>query len=267
MYKVLTIAGSDSSGGAGLQADLKTFQEQGVYGMSAITTIVSMDPDNQWAHQVFPQNIETIKAQLKTIIQGIGVDALKTGMLGSIEIIDLVKNIIEENNLTKIVIDPVMVCKGTNEPLTPEINEYLRDKLLPKALITTPNIFEAEQLSGIKSIQNIEDMKKAASIIKNTGCQYVLIKGGDKIGKEKAVDLLYDGNSYELLESEKINTSYTHGAGCTYSAAITAEIAKGKEVKEAVSIAKKFIFAAITNGFPLNQYIGPVNHFAYKKEN
>lgn len=266
MNKALTIAGSDSSGGAGIQADLKTFQERGVYGMCAITSIVAMDPHHQWAHHVFPQPLESVKAQLETIIQGIGVDTLKTGMLGSIEIIELIAAIIDKYQLKNIVIDPVMVCKGSNEALQPENNLCLRDKLLPKAYIVTPNLFEASQLSGMAHIQSVDDMKEAAIRIKDLGAQYVLIKGGAKLDCKQAIDLLYDGHEYEQLESEKINTPYIHGAGCTYSAAITAELAKGKQIHEAIYTAKKFITAAIQKGFPLNQYVGPVNHAAYRNQ-
>jgi pyridoxine kinase len=264
MYKTLTIAGSDSSGGAGLQADLKTFQELGVYGMTAITTIVAMDPHNNWAHNVFPQPIETLEASLETIITGIGVDALKTGMLGSIEIIELTARKIEAHGLKNVVIDPVMVCKGADEALHPETNESLRDVLVPKALVVTPNLFEASQLSGLPPIKTVEQMKEAAVKIHSLGAKYVLIKGGGKLEHEKAIDLLYDGEIFDILESERISTTYTHGAGCTYSAAITAELAKGKPVKEAIQTAKAFITEAIRHSFPLNEYVGPTNHAAYR---
>ena len=264
LNKALTIAGSDTSGGAGMQADLKTFQELGVYGMTALTTIVTMDPHNGWAHNVFPIPASTLKPQLETTIEGVGVDALKTGMLGSVEIIELVAETIEKHNLQNVVIDPVMVCKGADEALHPETNDCLRDKLVPKALIVTPNLFEAYQLSGVK-INSLEDMKQAAEKIHALGAKYVLIKGGSKLGTDKAIDLLYDGETFDILESEKIETTYTHGAGCTYAAAITAELAKGKPVKEAVQVAKEFITAAILHSFKLNEYVGPTHHGAYRR--
>ncbi|GBF34439.1 hydroxymethylpyrimidine phosphate kinase ThiD [Desulfocucumis palustris] len=265
IYKALTIAGSDSSGGAGIQADLKTFQERGVYGMTAITTIVAMDPHHNWAHNVFPQSVEIVEAQMETVLCGIGVDALKTGMLGSTGIIELVAKKIDQYQLKTIVVDPVMVCKGADEALHPETNESLRDLLVSRALVVTPNLFEAAQLSGLAPIKTIEQMKEAAAKIKSLGAQYVLIKGGAKLEHDKAVDILYDGNSFEFLESDRIDTTYTHGAGCTYSAAITAELAKGKTVKEALQTAKAFITEAIRNSFPLNKYVGPTNHAAYGK--
>jgi pyridoxine kinase len=264
MKKVLTIAGSDSSGGAGIQADLKTFQELGVYGMTALTTIVTMDPQNHWHHNVFPIAIETLEAQLETILS-VGIDAMKTGMLGSVEIIELAAKVIDENKLDKVVIDPVMVCKGEDEVLHPETAEALREVLVPRATVVTPNLFEAWQLAKTGPIITIDDMKEAAAKIHELGAKYVLIKGGSKLQHEKAVDLLYDGKEYRLLESEKIDTTYTHGAGCTYSSAITAELAKGKTVLEAVEVAKDFITEAIRHGFKLNQYVGPTMHGAYRK--
>jgi pyridoxine kinase len=264
LNKALTIAGSDSSGGAGIQADLKTFQELGVYGMTALTTIVSMDPNNHWAHNVFTVPIETVEAQLETILTGIGVNAIKTGMLGSVEIIELAAKKIDEHQLKNVVIDPVMVCKGTDEVLHPETAVALRDVLVPRATVVTPNLFEAAQLSGIKPIRTLDDMKEAAVKIHSLGAKYVLIKGGGKLEHEKAIDVLYDGENFDILEGERILTTYTHGAGCTYSAAITAELAKGKEVKEAIRTAKEFITEAIRHSFPLNQYVGPTHHGAYR---
>lgn len=265
MNKALTIAGSDSSGGAGIQADLKTFQEQGVYGMTALTTIVAQDPHNNWFHNVFPIAVDTVEAQLETIICGIGVDALKTGMLGSIDIIELVSSKIDKYKLDKVVVDPVMVCKGADEALHPETNNSLREMLVPRSFIITPNLFEASQLSGFGPIKSIDGMKEAAVKIHSLGARYVLIKGGGKLVSEsRAVDLLYDGHAFDILESEKISTTYTHGAGCTYSAAITAELAKGKEIKEAVYTAKAFITEAIRHGFALNSFVGPTNHGAYR---
>ncbi|MFD0871925.1 Pyridoxine kinase [Chlamydia abortus] len=265
MKKALTIAGSDSSGGAGIQADLKTFQELGVYGMTALTTIVAQDPHNNWFHNVFPISADVLEAQLETIICGIGVDAAKTGMLGSIEIIEMAASKIEKYQLTNVVVDPVMVCKGADEALHPETNNSLRDVLVPKALVVTPNLFEASQLSGYGPIKSVEQMKEAAVKIHSLGAKYVLIKGGGKLVSEtRAIDLLYDGETFEILESEKISTTYTHGAGCTYSSAITAELAKGKSVREAIHTAKKFITAAIRHSFALNSYVGPTNHGAYR---
>lgn len=267
MNKVLTIAGSDTSGGAGIQADLKTFQELGVYGMTALTTIVTMDPENGWSHNVFPQETSTVAKQLDTIVKGVGVQALKTGMLGSVEIIELAAKVIDEHALKNVVIDPVMVCKGEDEVLHPETAVSLHDVLVPRATVVTPNLFEAGQLSGLGAIKTIDEMKEAAKKIHELGAQFVLVKGGSKLNHDKAVDVLYDGQTFELLESELIQTTFTHGAGCTYSAAITAQLAKGNDVKSAIYTAKEFITEAIRHSFPLNQYVGPTNHSAYRRKN
>lgn len=264
MKKVLTIAGSDTSGGAGIQADLKTFQELGVYGMTALTTIVTMDPKNNWNHNVFPIALETLETQIETVLST-GIDAMKTGMLGSVEIIELAAKVIDENKLDRVVIDPVLVCKGEDEVLHPETAEALRTILVPRATVVTPNLFEAWQLAQTGPIKTVDDMKEAAVKIHELGAKYVLIKGGSKLQHEKAVDLLYDGKEFKLFESERIDTTYTHGAGCTYSSAITAELAKGKSVVEAVEVAKDFITAAISHGFKLNEYVGPTMHGAYRR--
>ncbi|MEH7353711.1 pyridoxine/pyridoxal/pyridoxamine kinase [Neobacillus drentensis] len=261
--KVMTIAGSDTSGGAGIQADLKTFQELGVYGMTALTTIVTMDPKD-WHHSVFPIALDTLKTQIDTVLS-VGIDAMKTGMLGTVEIIELAAKVIDENKLEQVVIDPVMVCKGEDEALHPETTDAMRELLLPRALVVTPNLFEAGQLAGTKTPHTVEEMKEAAVKIHEQGAKFVLIKGGSKLHtEEKAVDLLYDGKEFTLYESEKFDTTYTHGAGCTYSSAITAELAKGKSVYEAVEVAKDFITAAIQEGFRLNEFVGPTWHGAYR---
>lgn len=261
--KALTIAGSDTSGGAGMQADLKTFQELGVYGMTALTVIVAQNPRNNWSHDIYPLTIESLEAQLETVLAGIGVDALKTGMLGTMEMIALVARKIDQYKVKNVVIDPVMVCKGTDEVLNPETAVGIREQLAPRATVITPNVFEASQLSGIK-VATVEDMKAAAVKIHALGAQNVLVKGGAKLATKSAIDIFYDGREFVTLESPKINTSYTHGAGCTSSAAITAELAKGRPVREAVTEAKKFITMAIAHGFPLNSYVGPTYHAAHR---
>ena len=265
MKKALTFAGSDSSGGAGIQADIKTFQELGVYGMTALTVIVAMDPNNGWNHQVFPVDIDIIKAQLETIITGVGVDAMKTGMLPTAEIIELAAFIVKKHGIKNVVVDPVMVCKGAIEPLNPENTGCFKETLLPLATVVTPNLFEASQLSGMDAIETIEDMKEAARRIKDLGVGYVIIKGGKGLMSDKAIDVVFDGRTMELLESERIETDNVHGAGCTFSAAITAELAKGASIREAIGTAKIFITEAIRHSFKLNQYVGPTDHSAYRR--
>lgn len=264
IFKALTIAGSDTSGGAGMQADLKTFQELGVYGMTALTVIVAQNPHNNWSHDVYPLPLDALEAQLETVLCGIGIDALKTGMLASSDIIALVAKKIDQYQVKNVVIDPVMVCKGTDEVLHPESTVSLKELLVPRATVITPNIFEAEQLSGLRSIASVEDMKAAAIKIYALGPKYVLIKGGAKLGTPSAIDVLYDGRDFVILEAEKIDTKFTHGAGCTYSAAVTAGLAQGLPVLESVQKAKTFITQALKHGFPLNQYVGPTCQAAHR---
>lgn len=266
MKKVLTIAGSDTSGGAGLQADIKTFQELDVYGMSAITVLVAQNPKNEWAHDIFPISIDTIAAQIDTVLGGIGVDALKTGMLPSAEIIELVAHKIKEYGAKNIVIDPVMVCKGTDEVLNPDSALAIKKELIPLADVVTPNLFEASQLSGVKPIQSVEDIKEAAKAIYQLGAKGVFIKGGSKLGTANAIDVYYDEHGFEIMETPLIATTYTHGAGCTTAAAVTAGLAKGLTRLEAVRLAKDFVTQGITQGFPLNQYVGATRHSAYRNK-
>ncbi|MFJ9500248.1 pyridoxine/pyridoxal/pyridoxamine kinase [Brevibacillus centrosporus] len=265
MRKALTIAGSDTSGGAGQQADLKTFQELGVFGMTALTVIVAQDPHNGWHHDVFPIDVAVLEKQLETVLAGIGVDATKTGMLGTTELVELAARKIEQFQLKNVVVDPVMICKGADEALHPEIAISLREVLLPRSTVATPNLFEAGILSGLGALKSVEDMKEAAKRIHDFGTSYVVVKGGSKLQHGNAVDVYYDGQSVEVLESERFDTTFTHGAGCTYSAAICAELAKGNSVREAVNVAKDFITEAIRHSFALNQYVGPTNHGAYRR--
>ncbi|MBQ4901599.1 pyridoxine/pyridoxal/pyridoxamine kinase [Paenibacillus sp. Marseille-P2973] len=264
ILKTLTIAGSDSSGGAGIQADLKTFEEYGTYGLSALTTIVTMDPDRGWHHSVYPIDANLVAEQLKTVFAGGPVQAMKTGMLGSVPIIEVVENCIKQHNQQNVVIDPVMVCKGEDEVLNPESADAIRDLLLPLATVVTPNLFEAGVLSGLGRLSSVDDMKKAAKIIHERGAAYVVIKGGKALEGDKAIDLFYDGEEFEVLETEKIEPAHNHGAGCTFAAAVTGGLASGLTVKEAVVKAKKFVTAAIRSGYAFNEYVGPVFHGGYR---
>jgi pyridoxine kinase len=235
MVKIATIAGSDASGGAGLEADLKTFEEYGLYGMAAVTLIATMDPDNNWAHGVFPVDEKVLRAQLETVFKGVGVAAAKSGMLGTFYAVELTREYISAYKIRNYVLDPVMVCKGNDEALNPELNQSIVEKLLPLASVVTPNLFEAGQLSGIKDISSVEQMREAAKIILEKGAANVFIKGGAKLpNAAEAVDLLYDGEKFELIKKPLIETRWVHGAGCTLSAAIASGLARGLSVYEAV---------------------------------
>ncbi|EOH99821.1 phosphomethylpyrimidine kinase [Enterococcus haemoperoxidus ATCC BAA-382] len=263
--KVLTVAGSDSSGGAGIQADLKTFEEYGTFGFSALTSIVTMDPDEGWSHLVTPIDPELVDKQLKTIFAGGVLDAMKTGMLGTVEAIEITRHYIDKFAMENIVIDPVMACKGTSELLQPENVATMTRLLLPKATITTPNLVEAGILSGLGDLTSIDQMKEAAKKILDLGPKNVVIKGGHRLKSDKAIDLFYDGNDFTIFENELFRTDYNHGAGCTFAAAVTAGLAKGYSVADAVSLAKKFVAAAIKNGQKINPFLGHVWHGAYNQ--
>ncbi|MBP1906737.1 pyridoxine kinase [Paenibacillus turicensis] len=264
VLKTLTVAGSDSSGGAGIQADLKTFEEYGTYGFSALTTIVTMDPDQDWHHRVYPIDAALVAEQLKTILAGGPVAAMKTGMLGSVEIIQVVESMIKANDQQNVVIDPVMVCKGEDEVLNPDSADAIRDLLLPLATVVTPNLFEAGVLSGLGKLSTLDDMKQAAIKIHEIGAQNVVIKGGKALDGDHAIDLYYDGQEFTVFETQKIEPAHNHGAGCTFAAAITGGLANGLNVKEAVAKAKDFVTEAIASGYQFNEYVGPVFHAGYR---
>lgn len=254
----LTIAGNDASGGAGIAADLKTFAAYGTFGIATLTAIATMDPNENWRHHVTPIDMTVVRKQLQTATSGPRVDALKTGMLPTVPMIELIAKTIQEQKLTNIVIDPVMVCKGREEVLNPENAIALRDTLIPLATITTPNLFEASQLSGIGWIDDKEGMKSAARIIYEKGAKCVVVKGGKSLQGNMAVDLFYDGIDFIFLETPKIDSHTNHGAGCTFAAAVTAGLAQGMTPRESVLKAKKFVTSGIKNGFTYNQYVGPV---------
>ena len=263
LKKVLTIAGSDTSAGAGMQADLKTFQELDVYGMVALTSIVTMDKET-WSHDVTPIDMNVFEKQLETAIS-IGPDAIKTGMLGTQDIIKRAGDVFVESGADYFVVDPVMVCKGEDQVLNPGNTEAMIQYLLPKATVVTPNLFEAGQLSGLGKLTSIEDMKKAAQVIYDKGTPHVIIKGGKALAQDKSYDLYYDGQQFYQLTTDMFQQSYNHGAGCTFAAATTAYLANGKSPKEAIIAAKAFVASAIKNGWKMNDFVGPVDHGAYNR--
>lgn len=259
--KALTIAGSDSGGGAGIQADLKTFQELDVFGMSAITAITIQN--TLGVENVYPLPPEASAEQIRAVGSDLGVDALKTGMLFNAEIIKQVAEQISSFGWQNVVVDPVMIAKGGAELLLPEAIQAMKEHLLPLALIVTPNIPEAESLSGI-TIRTMEDRREAAKRIADYGSRSVVIKGGHGQG-EQIIDLLYDGSSFTGLGGRRIETKHTHGTGCTFSAAIAAGLAKGQTIEQAVEEARAFIQAAIEDTLELGQGHGPTNHWAYRR--
>jgi hydroxymethylpyrimidine kinase/phosphomethylpyrimidine kinase len=254
---VLTIAGSDSGGGAGIQADLKTFAALGVYGMSAITAITAQNTVEVRAVQ--DADLAIIGAQIDAVLQDIGVDAAKTGMLHTKEIIELVSDKIDEYGFP-VVVDPVMVAKSGAELLNPEARETLVRRLLPMAKVVTPNAMEAEAITGLK-VSTIEEGKAAAEAIACLGAEAVLVKGGH-IFDEDATDILYYKGGFRLLRGKRYEARDTHGTGCSLSAAITAELAKGRGIFDSVERAKRFVNVAILHGLRIGRGHGPLNHMA-----
>ena len=257
-YKVatLTIAGSDSSGGAGIQADLKTFSAIGTYGMSVITAITAQN-----THGVFlveDLSKEIIQKQIEVVFDDIPPKAVKIGMVSSPEIIKSIVESLDKYNPKYLVVDPVMISKSGYSLLKPEAKDTLIKYLIPKAYIITPNTLEAEEITGIK-INNVDDMKLVGQKILELGPEYVLMKGGHLDGD--AVDVLIGKDTFEIYKSERLDRKNTHGTGCTLSSAITANLALGFDIVKAVSNAKDYITNAIRHSFDIGNGVGPVHHF------
>jgi hydroxymethylpyrimidine kinase/phosphomethylpyrimidine kinase len=254
--RVLTVAGSDSGGGAGIQADLKTIALLGGYGMSAITALTAQNTGGvKGIHEV---PAEFVARQMDAVISDIGVDAMKTGMLRSPSIIQAVTRKIRQWKISRVVVDPVMVAKGGTRLLSPEAEDTLKKELIPLARIITPNIPEAEVLAGEK-IRGAKGMKEAARQIRRMGARNVFIKGGHLPGE--ALDIFFDGRNFLEYSGPRVPSPHTHGTGCTLSAVIALELARGRSPAEAVGKAKAFITSAIRFSFPLGKGIGPVNPY------
>ncbi|KLU65238.1 hydroxymethylpyrimidine/phosphomethylpyrimidine kinase [Desulfosporosinus acididurans] len=262
MKKALTIAGSDSSGGAGIQADLKTFSAHGIFGMSVITAVTAQNTQGVFAVQDISR--EMIAAQIKAIFEDIEVDGLKIGMVSQISSIEVIAESLKNYSPQNVVLDPVMVSKSGYHLLNPEAEETLIRKLLPLATVVTPNIPEAEVMTKM-SIRNLPQMEAAAKIIRQMGAKNVLLKGGHL--EDDSIDILYNGQGFEYYASKRIVTKNTHGTGCTLSSAITSNLALGYSLDEAVSRAKEYISAAIEHSLEIGKGVGPTHHFyeLYKK--
>jgi hydroxymethylpyrimidine/phosphomethylpyrimidine kinase len=255
--RALTIAGSDSGGGAGIQADLKTFTAFKVFGMSAITSITAQN--TLGVFEVFDLPPETVQRQIDVICEDIGVSAAKTGMLSNENIISAVAESIVKNKIEKLVVDPVMRAKSGDPLLKPTAEKALIEKILPLALLITPNIPEAEALSG-KRIKSIKDMREVAKCLMDYGPKNVLVKGGH-LDEKFAIDILYNGSEFYEFGADKIETKNTHGTGCTYSSAITSMLAWGKDLITSVDVAKRYVTEAIRQSFGIGKGHGPLNHF------
>lgn len=242
--KAMTIAGNEATGGAGLQVDLKTFHQLGVYGMGAVTCIVSFDPKNNWSHRFVPVDPQVIKDQIEAGISTWDVDTTKIGMLGTVPTIKAVREGLSMQEWKNVVLDPVLICKGQETGDAHDTDEALKTEILPLATVVTPNLFETEQLSGM-TVRTEEDLAKAAKKIGELGPKYVLAKGGMTLEGDEAVDLLWDGEKITRYASPKIGDERPTGAGCTLAAAITAELVKGADIYEAVRVAKELVTRGI----------------------
>ena len=253
--RALTIAGSDSGGGAGIQADLKTFLALGCHGMSAITALTAQNTVAVTGiHEVPP---EFVIQQIDAVATDIGVDAAKTGMLASSALVEAVAKGVESNGIERLVVDPVFVSKHRDRLLAEDVISALKERLLPLALVVTPNLYEAESLVG-GEVTDLDEMKEAARALHAMGPRSVLVKGGH-LKAERAVDVLFDGRDILELDGPRFDTDDTHGTGCALSAAIAARLAHGDDVIPAVQAAKEFVSGAIEHSIRIGKGFGPVN--------
>ena len=256
MKRAMTIAGSDSGGGAGIQADLKTFAALGVYGSSALTAITAQNTLGVTAVHELPPDM--VAAQIDAVMSDIGADAVKTGMLSNSGIIRTVAEKVGEHAIENLVVDPVMVAKGGDRLLQEEAVEALRGLLVPLAAVVTPNLPEASVLVG-RDVESLEDARRAARDILDMGARSVVVKGGHLQGD--AVDVFYDGRQMREIAAPRIPTTSTHGTGCTFASAIAAGLAQGMGTEDAVVRAKEYVTEAIHNAFPVGTGHGPLHHF------
>ena len=260
MNVALTIATSDSGGGAGIQADIKAMQANGVFAASVLVAVTAQNTREVADVFAFPPAI--IESQIDAVADDLAIGAAKTGMLFSSEIIEAVARKIKEWELAPLVVDPVMISKSGYTLLQDDAIATLKERLLPLATLATPNAHEAGRLAELE-VNTVEDAKEAARRIRAMGPQAVLVKGGHLEGAAEAVDVLYDGEAFETFTAERIQTPHTHGTGCTYASAIAANLAKGYGLAEAIGRAKRYVTEAIRHGLALGGGHGPTHHFYF----
>lgn len=263
MNVALTIAGSDSGGGAGIQADIKAMQAQGVFAASVITAVTAQN--TQAVLDAFELPPDLIARQIDAVYDDFTVGATKTGMLSSAAIIEIVAQKLRERQVSPVVVDPVMISKSGFPLLRDDAVETLRERLLPLAALVTPNAGEARRLTGIE-VDSEEGQQEAAAAIHAMGPGAVLVKGGHVDEAGDAVDVLYDGKRMRAFRAPRIATEHTHGTGCTYASAIAANLARGFSLKESVARAKRYVTEAIRHAPAIGQGHGPVNHFYFLKQ-
>ena len=262
MKIALTIAGSDSGGGAGIQADIKAMQANGVFAASVIAAVTAQN--TVAVTDAFDLPLPIIEAQIDAVFDDISISATKTGMLSSSEIIDLVARKVEERDARPFVVDPVMISKSGFRLLRDDAVDTLKRRLLPLATVVTPNAHEAQHLTGLE-IRSISDAKEAARAIHEMGPGSVLVKGGHIEQEGEAVDILFDGRQTYTFSAPRIKTKHTHGTGCTYASAIAANLARGFTLRESIARAKRYVTDAIRHGFAIGQGHGPTHHFYFLK--
>lgn len=255
--RVLTVAGSDSGGGAGIQADLKTYQELDVFGMSAITALTAQNTVG--VHGVFDVPPDFVTLQLDVVLGDIGADAVKTGMLSTAPIIEAVVKGLTAHNVSRLIVDPVCASKHGDPLLQPDAVDALRNRIAPLAEVLTPNLGEVTVLTGVE-VHSRADLPRAARAVKELGARWVLVKGGHLDEDDEAVDLLFDGSREIYLSGPRSSSTDTHGTGCTLASAIAAYRARGLDVEPAVRAAKAYVSGAIRSGLRLGRGIGPVDH-------
>ncbi len=256
--RILTIAGSDSGGGAGIQADIKTITALRGYAMSAITALTAQNTVG--VSGIYPVPADFVEKQVVAVLDDIGVDAVKTGMLAESSIVECVAGILHNYAVKKIVVDPVMIAKSGDSLLSEQAVQSVKTQLLPIAQVVTPNIPEAEALAGGKKITNVDDMREAARIIADTGPLWVVIKGGHLDEGVSPVNILYDGHDFYEYEYRRIETRDTHGTGCTFASAAATFLAHGLPVPNAVESAGKAVQVGIENALRLGRGHGPLSH-------
>jgi hydroxymethylpyrimidine/phosphomethylpyrimidine kinase len=257
MKVALTIAGSDSSGGAGIQADLKTFQALGVFGMSAITAVTVQNTRKVYAVQEMAPHI--VHDQIACLFDDIAIDAVKIGMVSSAALIDAIASALSAVACPPVVLDPVMISKSGYALLDKDARDALISRLFPLAEVVTPNIHEAEALIGA-TIENEQQMRRAAQHIADLGARKVVVKGGHLTGGQ-ATDIVFDGMNFQALSRARVDTANTHGTGCTFASAIAAYLARGCPFFEAVQKAKHFVSGAIAHALNIGKGHGPTHHF------
>lgn len=255
----LTIAGSDSGGGAGIQADIKSMEANGVFATSALAAVTAQNTET--VEEAYDLSPSLVAAQIDAVVDDMDVQAVKTGMLSNPAIIETVADRVESHALSPLVVDPVMISKSGFQLLKDEAIETLLTELLPLATVITPNVHESEHLSGHSSIDTVGDLQAAAEALYEKGPDAVLAKGGHLSEESEAIDVLVDGAAVHTFSAPRIDTPHTHGTGCTYASAIAANLAKGYTLQTAVERAKRYVTSAIEHALPLGRGRGPTNHY------